>query len=140
MKKNSIGYTIDHTKKTIIITKAFAKKANTDGTQEFNTLVELMDKLRGYKVVEKTIKKSASKKTYSGLTTKLMKDYIIATRDEEEAKRLLVEMAETAKMGEFHGAKYCYVRGWFFKVCPEFKETKAEEAETDTTQSESKAA
>ena len=71
------GFTIDHLKKEIIVTKAFLARASQLDTQEFDTVQNLMMILSGYKFVKRdSIKKNPNKKTYRNLTYKNMEEYI----------------------------------------------------------------
>ena len=124
MKKNSIGYTINHDDNTIIMTKAFAKQANIYGTKEYQTLVGLLHDLTGYKATIKTIAVSDTKQTYEGLTFEKMREHIIYTRDDETAEKLLEEMNEREIVGKRLGCKYGYVKKWFLKVCEDYKDKK----------------
>ena len=47
------GFTIDHLKKEIIVTKTFLARASQLDTQEFDTIQNLMMILSGYKIVKR---------------------------------------------------------------------------------------
>lgn len=116
MKKNSIGYTIDHNNGgTIIMTKAFAKQANIYGTNEYKALVGMLRDFSGYKTAIKTISRSTDKKSYKGLTYENMKTYI-----EMEDPNALDEFARVLKLSEVQSGKYAYVKTWFLKKYPNY--------------------
>ena len=54
MTKTTKGYAISHNDKTITLTKAYAKKANTPGTREFKELANLHKAYPDYDIVMRT--------------------------------------------------------------------------------------
>ena len=68
--KNLFAY--DFTNHTIVATKATLKKASNPTTDEYKTLIKMIEGQPTFRVVEKTIKNSGNKKTYKGLTLKMM--------------------------------------------------------------------
>ena len=71
--KNLFAY--DFTNRTIVATKATLKKASNPTTDEYTALIKMIEGQPTFRVVEKTIKNSGNKKTYKGLTLKMMMDY-----------------------------------------------------------------
>ena len=71
--KNLFAY--DFTNRTIVATKATLKKASNPTTDEYKVLIKMIEGQPTFRVVEKTIKNSGNKKTYKGLTLKMMMDY-----------------------------------------------------------------
>ena len=76
--KNLFAY--DFTNRTIVATKATLKKASNPTTDEYTALIKMIEGQPTFRVVEKTIKNSGNKKTYKGLTLKMMMDYMIPNR------------------------------------------------------------
>lgn len=71
--KNLFAY--DFTNRTIVATKATLKKASNPTTDEYKVLIKMIEGQPTFRVVEKTIKNSGNKKTYKGLTLKMMMVY-----------------------------------------------------------------
>ena len=69
-------FTYDFTNRTIVATKATLKKASNPTTDEYTALIKMIEGQPTFRVVEKTIKNSGNKKTYKGLTLKMMMDYL----------------------------------------------------------------
>ena len=84
MKKTISGYAVDHAKKTITLTKAYAKMANTPGTKEFKELANLHKAYPDYDIVMRTATVSDSKEVHDGLTDEVM-EKIIARQPNAEA-------------------------------------------------------
>ena len=80
--KNLFAY--DFTNRTIVATKATLKKASNPTTDEYKVLIKMIEGQPTFRVVEKTIKNSGNKKTYKGLTLKMMMDYISDQKNSEE--------------------------------------------------------
>ena len=113
MTKN---YTINHTTKTIVLSKAFDKKAKNPLYPEFDELVALINKLPNYKVTLKVTQPKAGKK----LTFVVMRDYIQKTCGKNSIMEKKYEKA--LELGETHGSgKYLFVRKWFLETFPNYK-------------------
>lgn len=82
--KKTAGYVISHNNKTITLTKAYAKKANTPGTKEFKELANLHKAYPDYDIVMRTATVSESKEKHGGLTVEVM-EKIIARQPNAEA-------------------------------------------------------
>lgn len=67
-----------------------------------------------FRVVEKTIKNSGNKKTYKGLTLKMMVDYI---SDQKNSEELMAEFNEA--QGDAKN-KYPSAKQWFLNEFPNF--------------------
>ena len=88
MKRNAI-VTIDET--TAQVTKAFQRQARIFGTDEYKMWKAYREDFPGAKMVTKTIKRNASKRTYRNLTYVNMGRYIAINSPE------LVEEFENTK-------------------------------------------
>ena len=84
MTKTTKGYAISHDNKTITLTKAYAKKANTPGTREFKELANLHKNFPDYDIVMRTAKITAEKNTHDGLTIERIEKIISAQTNAEE--------------------------------------------------------
>ena len=87
MTKAKKGYTIAHNDKTITLTKAYAKKANTPGTTEFRELSKLHKNYPDYDIVMRTANITADKDTHGGLTIARIEKIISAQSNATELKR-----------------------------------------------------
>ena len=86
--KNLFAY--DFTNRTIVATKATLKKASNPTTDEYKVLIKMIEGQPTFRVVEKTIKNSGNKKTYKGLTLKMMMDYTQSAVATEQIRRFRI--------------------------------------------------
>ena len=115
MTKN---YTFNHTTKTIILSKAFDKKAKNPLNPEFDELVALINRLPNYKVTVKVSQPKAGKK----LTFAVMRDYIQKTCGKNSIMEKKLDKA--LELGETLGSgKYLFVRKWFRETFPNYQPT-----------------
>lgn len=91
--KNLFAY--DFTNHTIVATKATLKKASNPTTDEYKTLIKMIEAQPTFRVVEKVIKNSGNKKTYSGLTLEMMAEYIMS---QQNSDKLMAEFNEAQSM------------------------------------------
>lgn len=129
------GFTIDHLKKEIIVTKAFLARASQLDTQEFDTVQNLMMILSGYKFVKRdSIKKNPNKKTYRNLTYKNMEEYIKLM----DGSSALQEFEKVKKASSIVPSPYAYVKKWFLKNYPDYLEIVEEAGEEAIEQAAAK--
>ena len=115
MTKN---YTFNHTTKTIILSKAFDKKAKNPLNPEFDELVALINRLPNYKVTVKVSQPKTSKK----LTFAVMREYIQKTCGKNSIMEKKLDKA--LELGETLGSgKYLFVRKWFRETFPNYQPT-----------------
>ena len=113
MTKN---YTINHTTKTIVLSKAFDKKAKNPLNPEFDELIDLINRLPNYKVTVKVSQPKAGKK----LTFAVMREYIQKTCGKNSIMEKKLDKA--LELGETLGSgKYLFVRKWFRETFPNYK-------------------
>lgn len=74
-----------------LLPRATLKKASNPTTDEYTALIKMIEGQPTFRVVEKTIKNSGNKKTYKGLTLKMMMDYI---SDQKNSEELMAEFNE----------------------------------------------
>ena len=125
-KKN--GYTISHNKKTITLTKTYAKKANIPGTKEFRELAQLHKNYPDYDIVMRTATVSDSKEKHEGLTIELM-EKIIARQPElkKEYADFVAFWGREVKDQKNPGktvirAPYGKTKSWFLKKIPNYQD------------------
>ena len=110
--KNLFAY--DFTNHTIVATKATLKKASNPTTDEYKTLIKMIEAQPTFRVVEKVIKNSGNKKTYSGLTLAMMAENIMS---QQNSDKLMAEFNEAQSMGK---SKYPLAKKWFLNEFPDF--------------------
>lgn len=103
--KNTTGYTINYAEETIVITKKFAKAASVINSYEYDIMVQLRKDQPNFKIRVKEIKKKQGKKSYKGLTLKVMKDFFDS---KEEADKKAFRAARV-----INNDKYASVKSWF---------------------------
>lgn len=137
MKKNT--YAIDHDNKTITLTKAYAKQANTPGTKEFRELSRLHQAFSEYDIVMRTATITASKNTHDGLTIEMMEKIIARQSNSEELLREYNELVafwgkevnDKKNPGKkIVRAPYGKVKSWFLKKIPNYQDINFAQATT----------
>lgn len=128
MKKNN-GRTVSHNDKTITLTKAYAKKANTPGTNEFKELANLHKAYPDYDIVMRTANITADKDTHNGLTVERIEKIVRAQKNGEELIKEYNEFVAfwgkevlDKKTGKkVIRAPYGKVKSWYLKKVKEHK-------------------
>ena len=124
-KKN--GCTISHNNKTITLTKAYAKKANTPGTKEFRELAQLHKNYPDYDIVMRTATVSDSKEVHDGLTIELMEKIIARQPELQNEYDAFVAFwgreVKDRKTGKtVKRAPYGKTKSWFLKKVPNYQD------------------
>lgn len=114
MKKSNIC--VDIIEETIIVTKAFYKKASIYGTKEYHELRAAMRENSGFTITFKV----SDKCTYHNLTFEVMEAYILTQPDRENR---LIEFEAVKKLAEAKGGKYPYTKKWFLETYTDYKES-----------------
>ena len=106
---------INSTKREIVITKAFAKKAEQFKSDEYNALRDAKNENPTYKVV---VRKTSKKDTLKGLNYDFMKQYI--ERHEGENSSAMAEFTKMTVRDEDNLATLSYgeVKKWFLEQYP----------------------
>ena len=106
------GYNYDAINNTVTISASFAKKASQVGSDEYDIMLKLRKDYPNLKVVkeEKTAKKQ--------LTYKEMAEFISLHRNGDELKKAF---EATKTLSRFHSMPYTFVKAWFEKAFPYFK-------------------
>ena len=118
---NNRGYEINYAEKKIIITKSFAKKAQTLGTPEAETMETLMIKYPNFAMEYKTITKNSSAEKYSGLSLDTMKIFFesrirIAAADKTATEAAQADLERFQSVLDFLGTKqYAKIKKWFLE-------------------------
>ena len=117
MKKTTRpGYKFDHINGRIVITREFAKKANTFGSNEYKTLQRLRKELPGYAVVFTAPHRKTSAKSH--MTLAKMLRYIEQQPDKES---ILADMKQVRYPEDCSdAAPFSVVKKWFFARFPNY--------------------
>ena len=115
MKKNT--YAIDHANKTITLTKAYAKLANTPGTKEFRELSRLHQAFPEYDIAMRTATVTANKEKHIGLSVDRMEQYIKAID-----KDALAEFEAIKSFYKGMSGYYGKMKKWFLAKYPNYQE------------------
>lgn len=115
---------ICHKTGVIVMDATFAKKSENTMSAEYAHLQQVRRDYPTYKVIRRTIKRNANKKTYNGLTYGYMKDYILKHGTKEERQKNLAEYNEMILISKCHGKAYRYpvIKRWFLEKYPEIAE------------------
>lgn len=119
MKKNQIFVNDDNG--TLVITKAFYKKACVFGSDEYYALRKAKAET-GFEVAFKF----EDKDTHGGLSFKRMEAYI---QTQPKAEERLIEFEAVKRIAKVKGAMYPLTKKWFFLTYPEYKDNSVSEAE-----------
>ena len=115
---------IDHENRQIIMDRTFAKSSENTRSEEYTHLQEVRRDYPTYQVVRRTIKKSANKKTYKGLTYDYMRNYInICKRPAQDRMEILAEFEELLLISQCQSKslRYPVIKHWFFEKFPEIE-------------------
>lgn len=122
---------VDVFKNKILVTKTFARKARVIGSPEYSFFTEARKENPGFKVVEKTIKKSTTKKTYKGLTYENMRAYLEEWGGKDSDA--VAQFEATLRLAKVQPAQYAYVKKWFIDNYPDYTTPKSAAAKATTT-------
>ena len=122
---------IDRDNNRIVMTKAFANKADDPTTREFRLLQEVMGTYPTFKVVNHTIKKNPHKECYKGLTYDYMREFIRTHEAKANVESVLAELEDLIFISKGHsnGYRYPTIKKWFLEKYPNFAEFGAELSE-----------
>ena len=115
MKNNVI---INFGENKIVMSAAFAKKAQIAGSAEYNELQQYRRDYPTFTVTVRAIRKNSSKECYRGLTYQYMEEYIRSHEGEAEARK---EYTELKTLAACHSIRYPVIKQWFLKKYPEVK-------------------
>ncbi len=126
MKKNIVINAIEN---SIVITKAFNKRASVFGSEEYKELHMAIQENPEMKIVIRNIEK----KTYCGLTFEKMSEYI---KTQPESEKMLIKFEAVQRVAKAKNSLYPLTKKWFLNAYPEYKENEvsANEAEKLTAE------
>ena len=111
---------LNHTTRTIIMDKTFAKFAENTMSAEYAHLQSVRRDYPTYTVERRHIKKNAKQEHYHGLTYTYM-EYYIASHGSAEDRRTYDEMKLISQCHS-KGFRYPVIKSWFLERFPEIKE------------------
>ena len=112
---------IDHAKSTVTLSKAFLRKANVVGSNEYKDLVALRQDFHDYSITVKTIKKKTDKKRHAGLDYESMEKYVELTYGANSPAMRAYEQIRA--LATTQSGQYAYVKKWFLKSFPDYDKT-----------------
>lgn len=129
--KHNQSVEMNHSTKTIILTKKFLLAANRIGTPEFNEMMTLRTQFADYTFEERKIEKNPNKQTYGRLTYENMRKHIRGKETEERAAIILKELDTVIDLSQAQKASYVYVKKWFLNLYKEDFKTKQQLADEE---------
>lgn len=121
-KKNKIkGYEIDFTTNTLYMNFKFANAAKEYGTEEYKLLQNIRTDLPKIKIVTRAGRKAKTCNASKHLTYANMESYIKIQDNADELMAAYVIAREESKSQK---SPYAFVRNWFVKQFPNYKECK----------------
>ena len=113
----ALGYSINHTTNTIVMTKRFQREASQIGTEAYNVLKRLR---RDFPHMHLMTKPTRRKKTSSArLTYSHMWNYIACLPDSEKWQE---QFAQVRKLSRSQPSAYHYVVNWFMNTFPGYSD------------------
>ena len=115
---------LNHTNRTIIMDKTFAKFAADTRSAEYAHLRQVRQDYPLYTVVQRHIRKNAKQEHYHGLTYAYMEDYIIRNEGKDTVLEVLKEFEDLLFIAECHSKsrRYPAIKRWFLGRYPEVAE------------------
>ena len=129
---------LDHSKRTIVMDRTFAKYATNTMSQEYAHLQAVRHDYPEYQVVLRKIKRNKTKECYRGLTYEYMEDYIKTHGSKEESATNLAEFKEKKLISLCHSTsrRYPVIKSWFLAKYPEVMKFGLSDDEKQTTNEE----
>ena len=116
MNKRELNYRVDFSKMTLTMTADFADKAYDPTTEEYAILTRLQKDFPRLRVVRKTHRSPKTANPAKGLTYERMEKYIDLHENADELRDLFQKVQSA-------GRGYPYVKAWFVKQFPNYKDT-----------------
>ena len=112
---------IDHSKKTIVMDRTFAKLSENTRSEEYAHLQQVRRDYPTYEVVRRKINSNPNKETYAGLTYDYMREYIYTHVPTENLDDVQAEFDELILLSKCHrvAQRYPTIKKWFLNKFPE---------------------
>ena len=110
---------VDYAKSSIVLSSAFAKKAFTPGTAEYQQLMAVRRDFPDFRLVTRQFKTNTKQEHYRGLTYDFMREYL--TVHDEAA---LAEFEGMVGVSKCHSLskRYPTIKAWFLERYPNVTE------------------
>lgn len=125
-KKNIKGYEIDFTTNTLYMNYKFAEASSEYGTPEYKLLQNIRRDLPNIKMVKRAGRKQTTCNASKRLTYANMEEYI---RVQDNADELMAYFEIAKAESKKENSPYAFVRDWFVKQFPNYRECKVFERE-----------
>ncbi len=114
-------YLLNFQKMTLSVSKEFSKKSQDPESEEFQLIVEMTSKFPKMKVIPITHRSSSNRKSNpdKGFSYTRMERYIML---HENAEELMKTFSAVKVAGKSQKNAYLYVKSWFMKQFPKFKD------------------
>jgi len=122
---------IDPIENKIIVTKKFAKAAGVLNSPEYKILQQARMENPGFPVALREIKKAEKKNSYRNLSFENMELYIRETRG--DGSQEMKDFNRVKELAKIQAGPYAYVKTWFLKQFPSYRELAAEAVATAET-------
>lgn len=114
---------VNTTKRTIEMSKTFAKAASIFGSEAYNDLQAARRDNPDFRIV--TVTRKGTKNAFKGLTCEYMEKYIAAHDDENGSRmaeyKMLRGTSEAGKSAQAATVNYAEIKEWFFMTFPEIE-------------------
>ena len=121
-KNNKIkGYEIDFTTNTLFMNYKFAEASTQYGTPEYKLLQNIKNDLPNIRIVKRAGRKTKTCNANKRLTYANMESYI---KVQDNADELMVAFVIAKEESKNKPSPYAFVRDWFVKQFPNYKECK----------------
>ena len=110
---------LNHTERTIVMDKTFAKFAANTMSAEYAHLQQVRQDYPLYTVVQRHIRKNTKQEHYHGLTYRYMEDYITSHGSAED--RRIYDEKKLISECHSKGFRYPVIKSWFLERFPEIK-------------------
>ena len=121
---------VDSINKRLVMDRAFAKEAETVGSEAYMLLQNARRDYPTYTVVRRQIKRNSAKECYRGLTYEYMESYI-ASHGNACLRR--AEYNELRLLAECHSIRYPTIKKWFLATYPEVAKFGMDHPQTSET-------
>ena len=110
---------VDYDRTVISVSSAFAKKAFTYGTREYDELNRARRDYPDFSIEIRQFKTNQKQDHYKGLTYDYMRNYIV-TKDNEHAVEMLSTLDDMIGISKCHSKckRYPTIKAWFLNQYP----------------------
>lgn len=121
MEKKIRGYEIDFTTNTLYMNYKFAEAANIPKSEEYTIVAEIRKDFPKIKIITRSGRNSKTCNANKRLTYANMESYI---KIQDNADELMAAYMIAREESKSQPSPYAFVRNWFVKQFPNYKECK----------------